>query len=154
MRKLMAVLLSIIILVSCMTACSESGIQDSSYSFTLSEEKKTEIQNAYFEKTGYQLGNWYDPKNPETHLGTDRYYGSYEGYEIIFCPGVAEMLTTIKIADMEFRYGSAFVIYAYQNGVFQKLEDVYESGKITTDSIKKIFQIHKEIDELYYREQE
>ena len=154
MHKLIAVLLSILVLAGCMTACSESGIQGSSYTLTLSDEKNAEIQNAWFKKTGHPLGIWYDPKNPETHLGSCRYYGSYDGYEIIFNPGVAEMLTTIKIAQQDFIHGSSFVIYAYQDGVFHKLEDVYESGKITADSIQKIFLIHKEIDELYYREQE
>ncbi len=147
MRKLIAVLLSIVALASCITACSEAGNQIDLTSIKLSEEKKEEIQNAWFEVEGHPMGEICEPVRANT-IHPLRYYGSYEDYEIIFFAGVADMITTKTIAQMEFKHGSSFVIYAYQNGVFEKLEDVYESGKISADSIKRIAQVHQTIEEL------
>lgn len=60
-----------------------------------------------------------------------RYYGSYNGYTFLFSQGQLQMLCSVTVGDFEFKYNSSFTIYAYKDGQFYTLRQVYEAGEIT-----------------------
>ena len=115
----------------------------------LSEEKKYEIESAWNGATGYEFGGWF-MESDDTSTDGVRYYGSYEGYDILFASQDICEITTETIGDIEFEHNFSFALYAYKDGRFHSLKDAYDSGLITDESLKKIGRNHAIIERKLY----
>ena len=71
-----------------------------------------------------------------------RYYGNYNGYEILFVSTPLCVDTTIGISECSFTYCNYFNLYAYKDGVFHKLENAYEANMINSNDVYKIAEMH------------
>ena len=73
-----------------------------------------------------------------------RYYGTYHGYVILMEPGMLTVISGVQIGPCSFQWGSGPVnLYAYQDGTFHNLKDVYEAGELIDEEIRTIAQAHK-----------
>lgn len=102
---------------------------------SLSNKTKKEIEDACSEQ-GIISVTW------GSNASSARYYGNFNGYEILFVPTPMCSVTTIKIAGYHFVYGNVFYLYAYKNGIFHKLENAYESNMISKEDVLKIAELH------------
>ena len=139
--KKICLLLIITLLLSCLFACNNSENKSiENADGTLSQWMKDEIKSAYEKRDGASWGKWQD----EGYLRGPRYYGTYNGYVIIFRWGAAQSLWSIKIGKRTFKGGIEFRLFAYKDGEFHLLEDVYEQGLIGDDAIEEIWNTHRE----------
>ncbi len=74
------------------------------------------------------------------------YLGEYNGYVILFDNytweddvAVSAVVSSITIGDYTFYYGYPFKLYAYKDGSFSNLNDIYEAGYLTDDDIAAIY---------------
>ena len=103
-------------------------------------EVMQDIEKAWKKRTGEEL-EWY---TDNLWVGM-RYYGSYDGYEILFYPteSVTDMFAELTVGGCSFWHSDTFEIYAYRGGKFRTLLDAYDSGDISGDSVAAIYEIHK-----------
>ena len=103
-------------------------------------EVMQDIEKAWKKRTGEEL-EWY---TDNLWVGM-RYYGSYDGYEILFYPteSVTDMFAELTVGGCSFWHSDTFEIYAYRDGKFRTLLDAYDSGDISGDSVAAIYEIHK-----------
>ena len=146
-------LLIITLSLGCLAACQNTDAEkDSTY---LSQSQKEEIEKAWLETMESDLV-WYDES-----IGGVRCYGSENGYIFLFAHGFLAVEDSCSIANCRFRFGDQFFLYAYKNGVFHNLEDIYSEGLVSKEAIRAAFKIHKThlaenfpgIYEMYYGEQ-
>ena len=129
MFKKISVFLVLVLVIGALSACAGSIPK-------LSEEKKAEIEDAWYSRYKW---TWHDEG------GLCRYYGTYEGYDIIFNQMGAlqpDVLGTQKIAGIEFFSGNPFNFYGYRNGKLYEVHELYEQGKLGADSIAAAAEIH------------
>ena len=144
--KKICLLLSAVLLLGCLAGCQRPAGSDhtteplpiENEDGTLSQWMKDEIKTAY-EQNGSSWGAWWD----EGDKHGPRYYGTYNGYVILFREGYAEMEAHIVIADYKFRYSMEFRLFAYKSGEFHMLKDVYEQGFVSDETIKSIWEVHQ-----------
>ena len=108
-------------------------------------EVMQDIEKAWKKRTGEEL-EWY---TDNLWVGM-RYYGSYDGYEILFYPteSVTDMFAELTVGGCSFWHSDTFEIYAYRDGKFRTLLDAYDSGDISGDSVAAIYEIHKPFEKL------
>lgn len=133
----------LVILSLLLCSCGSSSVE-------LSDSKRQEIEAAWNEEFGSGPGMWFDPENIETGYAAPRYYGNYEGYDIIFEKTDLAVISTEAIAGETFEGRSSFILWAYSNGEFIFLKDAYEEGLISANSIKKIAKIHSQYQKDIY----
>ena len=75
-----------------------------------------------------------------------RYYGTYNGYIIIFAKSNATAIGEMNIAGKLFLCSNLFHIYAYRDGELYKLQDVYNDGLLSDENIAEIYEIHKRFE--------
>ena len=83
---------------------------------------------------------WYSNKRPFGY----RYYGTYEGYDIVFQATQLTAATTKAIAGQAFTHSSSFILYAHKDGNLLMLSDVYEDGLISKESIVAAREYHNQ----------
>ena len=98
---------------------------------------KDEMNDAYMKNYGVRIFDDSESLNNDA-----RYYGNYNGYEIIFLPSPLCAVTEIEIAGCHFSYSSVFNIFAYKDGSFHKLENAYESEWLSEEDILEIARVH------------
>ena len=76
-----------------------------------------------------------------------RYYGTYNGYIVLFDSGPLCVMSEERIGKKVFYHGSNFNIYAYKDREFLLLKDIYEQGLISASELATIAQIHMEFQE-------
>ena len=98
----------------------------------------SEIKLAYFD--AFIHPNEIDRYSPEKNVWISQYYGNHGGYEIIYIAatfvGVLDVETELDIAG--YIFGDDENLYAYKDGVFALVKDVYESGNLTKQDIYNI----------------
>ncbi len=82
------------------------------------------------------------------------YYGTYNGYDVFFSYGMVGMSFYRRIGDELFLCKSSGKLYLHLNGKFIPLEEAYDQGLISAESLRKAAQIHYDRVALYseYRE--
>ena len=148
-------LLILVLLISCLSACQSSQLEQP-YSDRLTESQKEEIESAWWQAMGGEWV-WYDEERDG-----GRYYGSENGYIFLFKGSVFTAKEHLKIADYDFIFGNLFNIYAYKDGTFHKLQDVYRNGDVTESAIRAVWEAHKNhllenfptIYDIYYGKQQ
>ena len=74
-----------------------------------------------------------------------RFYAEEKGRYIIFVQmkGRPQVYTVKKIAGSEFRYREEFFLYAYVDGEFIDLEEAYNNGLFSKETIAEAVRVHK-----------
>lgn len=106
----------------------------------LSRWKRNRIEKAWSES--YSSGLYW-VESPDKR--GDRYYGTYQGYDIFLLgswDGVA-VNCTITVGEQKFGYPQGFGLYAHKNGKIISLKDLYEDGKISDESVAAAAKIHR-----------
>ena len=76
-----------------------------------------------------------------------RYYGTYNGYIILFDHGDVCMFGEEKIGKEVFTYGYPIILYAYKDHQFHRLKYIYEQGLICDADIAAIAEKHRTFKE-------
>ena len=130
MKRIKRITVLILFAVMLLSGCqSRDGLP------ALTDEKKQEIETAF----GWQPDGWFDA---ETRYWGHRYYGSDNGYDILFVGGQMAVSTTKYIAGQGFTYGTAFQLYAYKDGEVVDLEQAYTDGLVSQSAIEQAAQYH------------
>lgn len=106
----------------------------------LSNEAAKEVEDAWYAETGHTLTLNDDPGR----FGGMEYYGTCNGYVILFSPGDITVVTELKLGGETFRYPRGFSIFAYRDGVFYNPEYAYENEYLTRADIAVIAQRHRD----------
>lgn len=139
MRKIGSLLLALLLLASFMTACASS--QAGTF-----EGRKKEIEKSWLNKEDSEL-IWYTEDDPDTANSGMRYYGTYNGYDILYCPVSFMQPGYVVIGDELFLGRSDFRLYGYQDGTFRALAYLYRDGLIIDEQITEIAETHREYEE-------
>lgn len=78
------------------------------------------------------------------------YYGTYDGYVVFAILGNLYTYTNFEIAGETFYYHQAITIFAYKDGDFTEIRDLYGEGKISDEAIKEIASYHREYSDIEY----
>ena len=104
-----------------------------------SDEIIEEIKTSWYEQHGETV-EWVPGRNLFTNIGF--YYGTYNGYVIIVSKGMATVVSSIYIGNEFFYFGSSATIFAYKDGVFDRLSRVYEEGNISDEQLAELAKYH------------
>ena len=115
----------------------------------LTAEKMAEIENAWYAATNTELEDWYIITGDTVQDGT-RYYGTCGGYVVLFVPTDGDEKTSIVIGGVTITEQSAFELYAYKDGQFRSLKEVYQEGLISEEELKGIRGIHVQLQQKLY----
>lgn len=107
----------------------------------LTTEKMRQIENDWFAFCGAQLAGWFAQSGDQFIDGV-RYYGNYGGYDILFTPGTADTSSSVVIGNVTITHGKTFNIYAYKDGQFRDLKEVFLQGLINDADLERIEGIH------------
>lgn len=116
MKKILYSLVMVLVLFS-MASCKTQK--------ELTEEEKTQIQE-----------DW--RKEHDGNIGIYFYLGEQKGYKILFYDSFDTAIGSEKIDEYVFIYPCLFTIYAYKDGTFEQLRDVYDEGFLNHNDIKAI----------------
>ncbi len=156
MTRRMMLTLCLLLVASVFAGCAEAVLQDQNPAAQtpptttqrptdvaadmLTEEKIQEIEQAWLASMG-ELPQWYIDLQGRPAAGI-RYYGTYNGFDILFKGTAVGADTTKTIGGVSFTYSNSFVLYAYADGVFYELEEAYADGLISQESLKAAADIH------------
>ena len=136
MKRYIVLLLMVAIVLGALCGCQEGN----AYNDMLSDKLREEILQLY-------------EHYPESHFINDdedtvagmQYYGTYNGYAVLFDAGVMEVVTELEIDGRVFKWGSGGIsLLAYKNGQMLGVKELYESGDMTGDDLDAILIKHKE----------
>lgn len=143
MKKL-SWLLIIALFLGCFTACQNpAGSDQATESLPIENEDGTLAQRVKEEIAmhwPHLVLIWAD--DADDYHNT-RYYGTYDGYVVFFRKGGLDAFTDKKYDKYTFSYSSDFSLYAYKEGEFYMLEDIYEQGLINDEAIEEIWNTHR-----------
>ena len=96
--------------------------------------------SGYFQDT--YVPNWYSTDNI---YGYCRIYGYENGYILFFFSGGMRpaVEVTADIGGVEFYNSMPFSFYAYKDGEFIKIEEAFEQGLISRETLIKAQEYHK-----------
>lgn len=114
------------------------------YSNVLTDELKKEIEDAWMLKTEHPM-DW----NQEGSQGF-RYYGTYNGFTILFEGGMLCSFSGYRVGDMNFNHTYSCAMLAYHDGEFLDLNEVYSLGYISDADVQQMKQIHVGIQKKLY----
>ena len=116
------------------------------YATELTEQKRAELIQS--------LQNKYGKGYPELIPGntmriakndTSYYYGTYNGYDVIFIKGDTTNMWSLKLGDVVFNSTSGARMYLHRNGEFIDLKIAYQQGLISDADVKTAWEIHNSI---------
>lgn len=96
-----------------------------------------EIENAWYTATGTSLGTWC-VEDGDAFTDGVRYYGAYDGYDIIFLPNGDDAITNLEVEGVIFSHNTGFELYAYQDGSFKPLQEICTVGAISSAELKEL----------------
>lgn len=115
----------------------------------LSAEKMQEIESAWYAAMNTELESWYTEAG-ETVTDGVRYYGTYGGYDILLYPTNDAAVTSLVIGNVTITEPSTFQLYAYKDGQFRELKDVYLQGLISDEALEGIKGTHLTLQRKIY----
>ena len=130
-KKLFALILAFILLLL-LPACASSSL--------LTAEEVAALEEQVADELDYQA-----PLQQEMKFGWFGYYGTENGYHIIFYHTVYDNIAnqwTRDIAGYSFYGGGNAQLVAYKKGEFIDLRDAYASGLISKEATAKAAELH------------
>lgn len=115
----------------------------------LTAEKMEEIENAWYAVMSTELDGWYTEAGDTVTDGM-RYYGTCGGYDVLFVPTHEDVETSLVIGGVTISEQNTFELYAYKDGQFQDLEDVYQQGLISVEELEGIKGVHLNVQRKLY----
>lgn len=113
----------------------------------LTEEKKQEIEQIWVATLGQT--NWYSEESGQIVDGL-RYYGSYDGFDVLFNATDSATATSQQIGNAEFAHSGSFVLYAYADGQLRPLDEIFDEGLITEEALSLIATLHEQYQRKLY----
>lgn len=107
----------------------------------ITKYKKQDIENAWLNKMGRPLGQWYDQNRGEYPDGV-RHYGTYQHVDILFV-NEASAPAECTIAGVTFVHESGFILYAYCDGQLYSLQAAYDANMMAEETIYYILAQHE-----------
>lgn len=107
--------------------------------------KLSEIENAWYVATGASLGSWCVDEDDELIDGV-RYYGDFNGYDIFFRPNGDDAVTQLLVDDVQFEHRIGFQIYAYREGNFITLQELYARGGLSKMNLLSLRLAHSRFE--------
>lgn len=106
----------------------------------LSRWTQTRIEKAWKDAGNGKL-YWVEPPDGNG----DRYYGTYEGYDIFFLGSWDSIGTpySIVVGSYAFAYGAGFGLYAHKGGEIFELKKLYADSKISEEAIAAAHRVHQ-----------
>lgn len=101
----------------------------------LTEEQMNQISQDWLQHYSWV---WYD----EGHVNGCRYYGEFDGYQIVFRPYSSMEPLEVYIANQRFYCENEFNIYGYKDNKLTELSDLYDAGYVSQDNIIAIAAVH------------
>ena len=81
------------------------------------------------------------------HYSDKRYYGTYNGYIVLFSEESGwDNRLTIGQDAVELTHGTPFMVYAYKSGVFYTISEAYADGFLSDDDIEQIAVRHDQFE--------
>ena len=152
--KRIALILAVVLLISCLTACnapSDNNESSEMYSPALmTAEKKAELEHFLT----MNVDDWYSEKNLEARF---RYYGTYDGYDIIFIESLHNFTHRSQarlIANITFLHIQPFSLCAYKDGNSIDLKEAYNQGLVSKETIEKVAELHQHCYEKIFPDEE
>ena len=105
----------------------------------LTSEKRIAIEQAFGWDYLYTDDLWYS----KSHGGL-RYYGSDNGYDILFQNGMTMAEEIQAIAGQAFGHVNGFILYAHKDGELIPLKDAYNTGLVSKEAIKLAREYHNQ----------
>ena len=102
----------------------------------LTEEQKDRISQDWLANSAW---HWTD----EEGNGYCRYYGEFEGYDIVFRYYSSLEPLEVVIADQVFSHNYEFNLIAYKDDTLTELSDLYKAGSISKESVAAIAAVHQ-----------
>ena len=138
--KKICLLLTITLLLGCLVGCQSAG---SSNNDQLTKSMKEEIDRAWKNGDRMSYGEWYDDGFPYG----PRYYGTENGYIFMFIYGMTAVQGRCTVGTYEFKSSQSFNLYAYKDGTFHKVTDLYNQGLISDAAVKAMWDTHQRTEE-------
>ena len=107
--------------------------------------KLSEIENAWYVTTGVALGAWCETQDEQSVDGV-RYYGDFNGYDIFFRPNGDDAVTQLLVDDVQFEHRIGFQIYAYREGNFITLQELYARGGLSKMNLLSLRLAHSRFE--------
>ena len=139
--KKICYLLILVLLLGCFSGChtapgATAPIENEDG--TLSNWMKEEIVQAYKKQYGVEFP-WIDY--------SARYYGNEKGYIFFLLFTGLYMPNYVNVGKYTFRsVAGAFNLFAYKDGMFYKVEDLYNEGVLDDACIEKIQDAHRRVE--------
>lgn len=130
------------------TEQTDPTYQTGIYTDVLTEERKLQIEQALAKENSPIVGDWYSEENKN---GV-RYYGTYNGYDILFGYGELSLtaFSAVSAAGIAFVNPQSFQLLAHKDGQLYSLQSLYELGMLTREDIEKMHDIHVEYQKNRY----
>ena len=103
------------------------------------------------EELDFDPDSWWSEDNP---LAKVRYYGTYNGYDILLSEGMTNGFMTISVAESYFNYHCGFELYAHKDGTRIPLKEAYEQGLVSKETIEKVAELHQQCYEKLFPDEE
>lgn len=149
-HRIFAALLVCLLLCGCATQNeqTEPTEQTGIYTDVLTEKMKHQIEQTLAKEDCPIVGDWYSEENND---GV-RYYGTYNGYDILFGHGELSLTAfyAVSAAGIAFRNPHSFQLLAHKDGQLYSLQSLYELGMLTREDIEKMHDIHVEYQKKKY----
>ena len=156
MKKL-ALLLTLVILFSLFTGChsGESTRQPAGESEEILYCPAPMTKETYKRMFSTNSGDW----NPSTFWSEDnqkgnlrRYYGTYNGYDVMPKTVQTMAIETYTIAGFDFICNACNIMVSKNGGTGVTLEKAYEQGLLTKKDIETIHNYHKQTETTLYED--
>jgi len=95
-------------------------------------EAKLQAEAAFVSMSSYRLSG-----------SCELCYGVFDGYSVLLQATGAGSIETKQIGSNRFLYPSSFQLVGYKDGKFHNIENLYQQGKISDESLSKLAQLHK-----------
>ena len=135
-------LLILVLVIGCFVGCQEAPAAQrpiENEDGTLADWMKAEIEKLYHDHA-HPTYTFDDPS-------IIRYYGTDNGYVLVFERTGHQSMGEVVVADKCFTASWGFWIRAYKDGQFIRIEEAYEQGLISKAAIDKAWEIHQEYQE-------
>lgn len=133
------------LLLLSLSACNTSKSKPVAHN--MSPQRMTEIERAWQNLYGTWFGVWWEDGVYQSMDGI-RYYGTCNGYDILYRPTYVQRLTDISFGDISFAHPATFSLLAYREGQFYSLRDLYQHGMVTRSQLQEISQMHLVYEDL------